>query len=178
MPFAVTHVLTAVIILELWRHYFVNHKETFPLHYLIIGGIASLIPDMDVLVYYAINQFEYSMEEVHRIFSHTLILPLFFVILAVASYGFKSKRLAHRHLKLRNIFLVIAAGIFIHLVLDASLLGFIVPFYPFSDYQFGLNLVSLLPTAWHLSFLPSLDALLLILWLVSLEFRHKLSKFI
>jgi membrane-bound metal-dependent hydrolase YbcI (DUF457 family) len=175
MPHAVTHVLIVVVLLELFRHYIIKKKETFPLHYIIIGGIAGLIPDFDVLVYYASNL---PLNEVHRTFSHTLFFPVLFVILGFASYGLKNKKLGNKHLKIRNIFFVIAFGIFMHLVLDMLLAGSIMPVYPVLDYNFGLNLIGLFPLNWQASIMPSLDALLLIVWMISLELRHKMSKYI
>lgn len=177
MPHAVTHVLITIVLLELFRHYLVKNKKTFPLHYIIIGGISALIPDLDILAYYILSFFGYTLQEVHRTFSHNLFIPLFFVVLALASYGFKSKSLGERHLKLRNIFLVIAFGIFIHLVLDFILLGSVMPFFPVSYSAYGLNILNIAPSAWHDSIMPSLDALILIVWLISLEVRHKVSKF-
>ena len=52
------------------------------------------------------------------------------------------------------------------------------PFFPLSDYKFGLNLLSFFPSAWHETIMPSLDAIILILWLISLEVRHKISRYI
>jgi len=178
MPHAVTHVLVVIVLLELFRHYYIQNKKTFPLHYILIGGIAGLLPDIDIVVYYILSFFGYTIEQVHRTFSHNLFIPLLFLILAIPFWRFKNKELGERHLKLRNIFLVIAFGIFIHLLLDAILAGTIMPFYPFSDFGFGLNLIKYAPSAWQDSILPSIDAILLILWLISLEIRHKISSFI
>ena len=176
MPHALTHVLVVIVLLEIFRHYVVKRKEAFPVHYIIIGGIAGLVPDLDIAVYYLLSYFGFTINEVHRTFSHNLFVPLLFGIFAGLSYSFKSKKLGVRHLKLRNIFLVIAFGIFVHLVLDVLLAGAIMPFYPISNHSFGLNLISIFPTAWQPSIMPSLDALLLILWLISLEFRHRISR--
>jgi len=178
MPHAVTHVLIAIILLELYRHYFIKNKKTFPLHYVLIGGIAGLLPDFDVLVFYFLSSFNFSYLEVHRVFLHNLFVPLVFVALGFLVYGFKSKKLGERHLKLRNIFFVIAFGSFVHLLLDVIVAGTIMPFYPFSSFSVGLNLIKYAPLAWQESLIPSIDAALLILWLISLEIRHKISSFI
>jgi len=178
MPHAVTHVLVVIVLLELFRHYFIKNKENFPLHYLIIGGIAGLLPDLDIAIYYGLSFFGFTINEVHRTFSHNLFIPAFFVILAFVSYGFKSKKLGEHHLKLRNIFLVIAFGILMHLILDIALIGSIIPFYPLNDFKVGLNLLGFFPSAWQNTIMPSLDALLLIIWLISLEIRHRISKYL
>ncbi len=177
MPHAVTHVLIVLILLELYRDHYSN-KKAFPIHYVLIGGIAGLLPDLDIAVFYLLSFFGYTINELHRTFSHNLFVPLFFVFLAIPFWKFKNKELGERHLKLRNIFLVIAFGIFMHLVLDALICGSIIPFWPFSSYRIGINLVKFAPSAWQESILPSLDAAILVLWLIHLERKHKISSFI
>ena len=49
MPYAVTHVLVAIILAEIIRDYIVKDKKKFPLHYILIAGIAGLLPDVDVV---------------------------------------------------------------------------------------------------------------------------------
>jgi hypothetical protein len=65
-----------------------------------------------------------------------------------------------------------------HLLLDAVLSGGIMPFYPFFTFSFGLNLIGFFPLAWQSTIIPTLDAILLVLWMVYLEITHKISKFI
>lgn len=178
MPHAVTHFLITVILLGLFRDFFVKNKKTFPAHYLLIGGLAGLLPDLDVAVYYLLSFFGFTLQEIHRTFSHTLFFPLIFVLLAIIFHNFKNKELGEHHLKLRNIFLVIAFGIFVHLLLDAVLSGGIMPLYPFFNYPLGLNLISFFPPLWQGTIMPIIDAILLVLWMVYLELTHKISKFI
>ncbi len=178
MPNAVTHFIITVILLELFRHFFIKDKKSFPIHYVFIGGLAGLLPDLDVIAYYALSFFGFTYQEVHRTFLHTLFVPLFFLVSAVPFYNFKNKRLGKHHLKLRNILLVIAFGVLIHLILDATIDGAIMPLYPLFDFTVGLNLVKLLPSMWQGTIISALDAGILILWMVSLEVRHKISHFI
>src|SRR4030042_1297117 len=175
MPNAVTHFLIPVILLELFRDFFVKNKKSFPVHYVFIGGLAGLLPDFDVAFYYILSFFGFTIQEVHRTFSHNLFIPLIFVILALLFHKFKNKELGEHHLKLKNIFLVIAFGIFIHLLLDAITDGSIMPLYPLSNFSIGLNLIKLIPipVIWQDRIIPSLDAILLILWMIHLEMKHK-----
>jgi membrane-bound metal-dependent hydrolase YbcI (DUF457 family) len=175
MPQAVTHFLVVVILLELFREFFVKNKKSFSIQYVFIGGLAGLLPDLDIAVYYVLSFFGFTIQEVHRTFLHNLFVPLIFVLLGLLFYNFKSKGLGKHHLRLRNIFFVIAFGTFIHLLLDATISGVIMPFYPLSNYAIGLNLIGLLPSAWQSTILPTLDAVMLILWMVYLEIRHKIS---
>ena len=178
MPHAVTHILIVIILLELYRDYFVKNKKTFPLHYVLIGGIAGILPDVDVVVYWILYYGGFAYEQIHRTFTHTLLFPLFFVLLSIPFFNFKNKSLEERHLKLRNIFLVIAFGVLIHLILDAFIAGTVMPFYPISTASIGYNLINLFPQALRFTIEPALDGLIFILWLVYIETRHKISSFI
>lgn len=178
MPQAVTHFLIPVILLEIFRNLFVKYKTSFPVHYVFIGGLAGLLPDFDVAAYYVLSFFGFTINEVHRTFSHNIFVPLFFVLLAVIFYKFKNKELGKHHLKLSKIFLVIAFGISIHLLLDMIVQGYVAPFYPILNGSVGLNLIKFFPCAWQNTIIPTLDAVLLILWMIYLEVKHKISDFI
>lgn len=182
MPQAVTHILIPIILLSLFRDIFFRGKrrEKFPLHYVLIGGIAGLIPDLDVAAFYVLSFFGFTLNEVHRTFSHNIFVVLFFIILGIFALGvgFKNKELGKHHLKLHFIFFIIAFGVFMHLLLDYLVAGAIMPFYPFLSYSMGINLINFLPSAWRNSFIPSLDAVLLVFWLIYMEVKHKISDFI
>lgn len=177
MPQAVTHFLTPVLLLELFRHFFVKNKKNFPLYYVFIGGLAGLIPDLDIAAYYILSFFGFTLQEIHRTFLHTLFIPLIFLIFSILFYKVKIKKLEKKNLALSKIFLVIAFGTFIHLLLDATIAGFIMPFYPFSTFPVGLNLINLFPAQWQSTIIPTLDAVMLIFWLIHLEIKHKISDF-
>lgn len=178
MPYAITHLLIPIILLEMFRDYIVKNKKAFPLHYVLIGGIAGILPDLDIGLFYILSFFNFTKEAIHRTYSHSLLIPLLFLVLALISYSFKSKTLGNRHLKLRNIFLVIAFGIFIHILLDAIVAGQVMPFYPLTNYSIGLNLINLFPLSWQDTIWQSIEGALLILWLIYLELRHKISSFL
>lgn len=178
MPNAVTHFLIPLVLLGLFQDFFVRNKKTFPIHYVFIGGLAGLLPDFDIAVYYILSFFGITFQEVHRTFSHNFFVPLIFVSLGFAFWKFKTRKLGKYHLKLRTLFFVIAFGIFTHLLLDATISGQILPLYPISHFSFGLNLVSIFPKQWQNSIIPSLDAALLILWMIYIEVKHKISDFI
>jgi membrane-bound metal-dependent hydrolase YbcI (DUF457 family) len=178
MPQAVTHILIVIILLSIFRDYFVRNKKNFPLHYVLIGGLAGILPDLDVLAFYFLSFFGYTLNEVHRVFSHNLFFVFIFVILGFLMYGTKNSKLGKHHLKIRNLFFVISFGIFVHLLLDYLVSGSITPLYPLFDFNISLNLLNFIPNAWRSSFIPALDALLLVLWLIYLEMKHKISDFI
>lgn len=179
MPHAVTHVLVPLIIAELIRDYFVKNKKNFPLHLVLIAGIAGLLPDIDIPIYWILNSISgIHISDVHRTFSHTLFIPLLFLILAFAFKNVYIKYLSKHRLTLTNIFLMISLGTFVHVLLDGILLGSVMPLYPLLKFEFALNLVYLLPLAIQQTFLPALDAVLLVFWLIHEELKHRISRFI
>lgn len=178
MPQALTHILVALIIGSLIRDYVIKDKKKFPLHYVLIIGIAGALADFDIALYWVMHWFGADISEVHRTFTHNIFVPLVFLGLSLISWKLKNKTLGKHHLKLHTIFWAIAIGCFMHLLLDFILIGKIMPFYPFSSMSISLNLVNYLPYPLNNIFLPSIDAALLILWLVYIEWKHKISDFI
>lgn len=176
MPQAVTHVLIALIIASIIRDFYISKKDKkkFPLHYVLIAGVAGLLPDLDLIAYWGLYFFKFTLSEVHRTFTHTLFVPLIFAILGFIS----NKEIGKKKLKLSIIFYMIALGIFIHLALDAGVAGMIRPLYPFSNFSMGFSITRFMPYPLADLFFPSLDAVLLVLWLIYVEWRHKLSDFI
>jgi membrane-bound metal-dependent hydrolase YbcI (DUF457 family) len=176
MPYAVTHVLVPLVILALFRDFVV--KKKFSLHYILIGGIAGILPDIDVAVYYILSFFGFTMNEIHRTFSHNIFIIMLFILLGTVFYYSGDKKLGRQKIKLSMVLFVISFGIFMHLSLDFLVAGEIMPFYPLNHFKIGLNLVQLLPLAWHETIVQSLDATLLVLWLVYMEVKHKISDFV
>lgn len=178
MPYAATHLIIALIFGSLIRDYFVKDKKKFPLHYVLILALASLLPDLDFLVYWVSYALGFSIPEVHRTFSHNLFVPAIFFLLSLVTLKLKNKSLGKHHLKIHTLFWIIGLGILIHLALDASIAGTVMPFYPISDYSLGNEITSNFPEPLDRIFWPCLDAALIVLWLVYLEWKHKISDFI
>lgn len=156
MPAAVTHVIIAIVLVDLFRK-FVLKRKNFPLYLILIVGIAGLLPDLDILVYWLLNVITgVQISEVHRLFSHTLLIPFIALLIAMTVWTFWSK-IAH-------VLFVFSAGYSIHLVLDSILSGKLALLYPLTTEAFGLNLIpgSILSG----TFYAGLDAIILILWLV------------
>lgn len=175
MPLAVTHILTPLVLADIYRDHFA--KKRFSLHYILIVGLAGLLPDIDVVVFWIIKIFkDVSIVDVHRTFTHSLFFPLLFFILFLSTKGVKIKFLSKNKLKLNYVFLAIAFGVFMHLVLDGFLSGGLKPFYPVSDYLFDYALISI--DKFGSMFFAGLDAILLVLWLIHEELNHKISDYI
>ncbi len=168
MPQAVMHVLLAIIVLDLFRDYIVKDKKEIPLYFIFIGGVAGLLPDIDIPLYWLINNIMgIHVEWFHRTFSHSIFFPLIFLVLSLIIYKFNKKY--------SLLSAIVSFGITFHLLLDFLVQGFIMPMYPITMNIAGLNLVEQLGLR---GIVPGLDAIILILWLWHEERKHKISDFI
>lgn len=167
MPAAVTHVVVSIVVVDLFRKYVLKKKD-FPLYLILLAGIAGLLPDIDVLVYWILQSFgTASLLAIHRNFTHTLVIPVLFLLFALIFW--KKETVFH-------IFLVLSAGWTIHVLLDALLSGTMPLFYPFSSALYGLNLIpfdSLSGTFYY-----GLDAIVLVLWLIYEYFAQNMRDYI
>lgn len=167
MPLAVMHVLVPIILVDLYRDYFMKNRKLLPNHMLFLAGAAGLMVDMDLPLSAILGGLFGLPLPAHRILSHNIWIPLTFLTLSL--FFWKRKKL------LGKIFLMFCIGTASHLILDATLIGTIAPFYPVNDYMWGLNLV---PSKYWQDFSASIDAVLLLLWLSHEEFKHKISDYL
>jgi hypothetical protein len=179
MPLATTHILIAVILIELYRDFFVKNNKKFPRYYILIVALGSIIPDLDFAVYYFLSFFGFSINEIHRTYSHTIFIPLMLFFAGIFTYRFKIKNkvFGKKHLTLPMTFFIMTFGALLHLILDVTLSGIIMPVYPFFDYSAGLNLIEIFPLAWQDTILPVADAVLLMFWIFWMEFKLKIDNY-
>jgi len=179
MPQVVTHILFPLILLAFFKDYYdKRHKNKFHLRYVLIAGIAGILPDLDIAAFWILNSFGFSIQEVHRTIAHAIFIPLIFFILFLVTKPLNLKPTGKKQLRWPIIFLMISVGSFLHLFLDAILQGYVMPLSPFSSFSIGLNLFGYLPSQLQGIAAPSLDGGLMILWLIYLEWKHKISDFI
>lgn len=173
MPFAVTHVILTVILVDLVRDYLIkNNKRYFTLHTIMIAGIGGLLPDIDLPINWILKYFGYSFEIMqHGGLTHTIFFGLVFLIPAFIF-------LKNKKHKISGYFFVITLGILFHIFLDYLLGGGnlegIMFFWPFSTQAYKIHLLlkfeSITPFI-------SIDAIILLLWLWHEEIKHKLKNF-
>ena len=164
MPNAVTHVIIAIVLIDLVRDYLFK-KKGFPLYLVLIGGIFALIPDLDVLIGWFMGSLEY-----HRVFTHNFIVPLVFGLIALGLWYFFRNKVYWK------IVLVAGAGYFIHVLMDFLLSGYMYPLWPFMNFQYGLQLVPY--SLFGGTFYAGLDAIILIVWLVHEYWQHNIRDYI
>lgn len=143
------------------------------MHYVLIVGIAALLPDIDYIYYYFSHAFFGVQETIHPVYTHNLLIP---VIILIAAFIFKKRQAGflEKKNKIGFIFLLIASGYLIHLFLDFIAYDSI-SLLPLSK-SYGLGLIP--QNQFGISLIAGLDAIILILWLWHEEAKHKIRDFI
>jgi membrane-bound metal-dependent hydrolase YbcI (DUF457 family) len=167
MTYSFTHFAFAILLVLLFRN-FSKDKKNFPKHYLLIALAGALLPDLDIIIYFIFSKFGYGFYDIHRTFSHSILIPVIFLLIGI--FSIKKNKI------LSNIFLIISIGVFSHLVLDFIVAGKIELFYPFSSIKVGLNLIALLPAYLYDFVLPIIDTIVLVLVIFWID-RKKLLSF-
>ncbi|MFH0832000.1 MAG: metal-dependent hydrolase [archaeon] len=181
MPYAITHVLFAVVAAELIRDY--AFKKRFSFIYVILAGIAGMIPDIDVLFVLLSglpisDAIQGRATYLHPSFTHSIlwipiVLALAFFILNLEKKGKMGIQILEKYkLKMSGILFIMALGITMHLALDSTLTGFLR--IGFFTKPIGLNLVPF--SQFGSMIIGSIDALFLVLWLIHEGIRHKPAK--
>lgn len=170
MPFATTHVLVPIIIIDLIRDHYKKLKKKITIHDIFFAGIFGLLPDIDIPIGWLLAGFSGNAAySYHRIFTHTLMLPLIFLIIAWATHG-----------KKRRFFVIAAFGWATHVMLDFFVGGLVYPLYPLSAFAAGLGL--LITNETHpetaAGIMAGIDAIILLLWLWHEEKLHKIKDFV
>lgn len=166
MALAITHVLIAIVILDIFRHY-VFGKKKFPRYLLVVGGIAALAPDIDVIFGWLASLIIGQPVSLHGLFTHSIIFPIIFLIIGII-FHYKN------NIKWASIFYVISFGLFIHISLDCLYGG--------EPWKLFLWPSSILPTfcpRWNIyPYGEGIDAIILVFWLIHEEIHHRIKDYI
>lgn len=163
MAHAVTHIILTIVILDFFRHYIFSMKK-FPRYLLVIGGIAGLAPDLDIPLSWIYNLLTNTTANLHGTFTHSLIFSLICLITAMILHYRKDMKWA-------KIFYVISAGLALHIILDCTFGGyktFLWPFWITPSFcpQWGIG-----------SYASSIDAIILVAWLLHEELHKKIKDY-
>lgn len=174
MPLAVTHVLTSVILVGVYRDYVTKHKHYFTLHTIFLAGFFGILPDIDYglrIIAQALN-FNVPWLFQHGGVTHTPFFAFLFLIPALILW----KKQKH---KTAVYFYIATFAILLHIFLDYLIGGGnfegIMWLFPFSLQGWKLHIINY----FDVKNIPiALDAILLLGWLWHEEIKHKISDFI
>ncbi|MFC1800671.1 metal-dependent hydrolase [Nanoarchaeota archaeon] len=162
MAYAVTHVILAIVVIDLIRHYFFKKKK-FPRYLVLIGGIAGLAPDLDIVFSWIYNFFMGTNVSFHGGLTHSILIP---VLLLGIGYFLQTSK----NIKWSKILYVISFGWFFHLILDCVFGGY-------KYYLWPLPAINFCPQFAFSHYMIEIDAIILILWLLHEELHHKIKDY-
>jgi len=175
MPYAVTHILVPIILVDLFRDYILRKKGIITNKHVLLAGLAGLFPDIDIPIGYLFL----GGVSIHRMYSHNIWFPLLFLSISIFLYSINKK-------KISLYFIMMSFGFLTHIILDGALSGYICPFYPLSTYTFGLDIIPRLLVIFFPQFsqqdlsllvFSSMDAVLLFFWLLHEQLTHKIRDY-
>ena len=129
MPYAVTHILFAIVSLDLIRDYLMKHKHAWTNKYIFAAGVGGILPD-------AVNMLTFITGDIYRAWTHNL---LFLSLFLVAAEIFRRNKNDHKYA------LALSFGIGTHLLLDLVILGGANLFFPFISDVFAIELFNIIP---------------------------------
>lgn len=175
MAYAVTHVIIAIILIDLYRDYIAKNK--FSTWYVLIGGIAGLLPDADYPIELIVRAITGTEVVIHRTFTHSVIYIAIFLLIALGFHLWKNKTFKLFKKKFTNkdvalLFMIVATGWFIHLSLDCVFSGEEkLTWIPGTPLGFCTNQLSPEVTM-------GIDAIILLSWLIHEQWKHKIKDYI
>ncbi|HIJ11436.1 TPA: metal-dependent hydrolase [Candidatus Woesearchaeota archaeon] len=164
MALAVTHIIGTILILDLFRHY-VFGKKAFPRYLLVVGGVAGILPDIDIIIGKLVSWMSGTTVNLHGVFSHSLFIPVLFV-----GIGFFLQY--NENMDTAKWYYVIAAGWFLHIILDCG-------FNAYSTFLWPLHIDTMrfCPSKLAGIYRSGIDAILLVVWLVHEEVHNKIKEY-
>ena len=164
MPYAVAHVILTIVIADIYRDYIA--KKKFPMIYVFIAGVAGLLPDLDLPASWIFNLVFGTHYNFHRIYTHSLIYSIIFFLAAIIFWIGRKE-----NYKIVIFFLAMSFGWFMHILLDCALAA--------DGYLNSIPSIPLkfCPSPFTNDFLVGFDAIILILWLLHEQYKHKIKDY-
>lgn len=168
MALAVTHVLIPIVVLSLFRFYYKRLKKNITIHEVFAAGVAGLLPDIDVPIDLIFGL------ELHRVFTHTFVVPI--IIILIGFFLLRNPKGKTKGVHWQTLAFVAAFGWAFHIFLDMAVSNGVPALWPLSSMTFGWNLLDSLEMS--MTYLASLDAVILLGWLWHEDAKHKIIDYI
>lgn len=153
MPFAVTHALVPVILLDFLRGKVGWLKNNATKKRLVLCGVFGVMPDIDVLITIIVNLVYSANVDLHRTFTHMLFAPLLVFLAALPAK------------KWRASILFACFGWLSHILLDFFVVGKVPLLYPLILAPIGFNfLTEGIRSYVHSAIFIGLDIAVLLFW--------------
>ena len=176
MPFAVTHILVPLILVAILRDLC---KKKFSLHYAFIAGFGGILPDIDIIISIIIKILGADSWNIHKTFTHSLFFPIvlfaLFIITKPISKKARACNIGRHKLSISIIFLALSFGAIAHIALDSIMGGESYLFYPLSNADYSIDIFRGVSNEIYPLVFPLVDGFMFILWLIYLEWKHKIS---
>ena len=174
MPFAVAHVILTIVIADIYRDYIA--KKKFPMIYVLIAGIAGLLPDMDIPASWVFNLIFGTNFNFHRVYTHSLFYAIVFFLISMLFFFVRKEKYKIIKFVLHKqaiviFFLAMSFGWFMHIALDCALAA--------DGYLNLIPTISLkfCPHPFSNEALVGFDAIILVLWLIHEQYRHDIKDY-
>ena len=123
MPYAVAHVIITIVLADIYRDYIA--KKKFPMIYVLVAGIAGLLPDMDIPAGTVFNFIFKSNYNFHRVYTHSLLYAIIFLLIGFAFIALRKKEHLFFNFKIPNqaivmFFFAMSFGWLMHVALDCT----------------------------------------------------------
>ena len=164
MALAVTHIIGTLFILDIFRHYVFKGRK-FSRRLLLFGGIAGLLPDIDIPLSWVASYVVQNPVNLHGVFTHSIFWPILFVIIGGILHYFDKKKYAY-------ILYVVAAGWFIHLLFDCFFNRYSTFLWPI---KFDTKIFC--PIGFERLHRVGIDAIILVVWLLHEELSGKIRDY-
>lgn len=169
MPAAVVHFIVSMLLVRIFAKKLLKINDKIHLRQIsFLGGIAGLLPDTDMLIVHAVKILGFSPGyAIHRTITHSLILPLVLLFVALLFY---------RKRWVSIVLLIMALGSTIHITLDFISSSNLMLFYPLFNMISGLGIIPI--NDYGNKIILSIDAIVFLLWISWLFYKNKLTDFV
>lgn len=163
------HVILTIVLVDIYRDYISKSKRKIPLKWVFYGGVAGLLPDIDVPFHWIMSLFVDlpPLGEFHRTLTHSIFFILLFVLIALI--------LSLEKKKIATLAWIVAFGVSFHIFLDMIFAGYVTFLYPLSHAVWGLDLAG---RSGIDGLLSGLEAIILLLWLWHEQVAHRITDYI